>query len=414
GSLGDAELEARRRIMDRELNAMRLAITHDFDARFPPPLKCCAPGCDRTFTEDSHYREHWAGLQKVDTVAAPLSSRQPLVEGARGDGKMLVKPKSQIGTGLVQLPVSSLESGSRSEFCLSKAKPCAHKDVPAVTEEGHPELGFVEVAAFHLAVTDTQTGGAEAVTTYILREWGAGSALHTLLFWEAVDLWRCHLQGGLGSNFVLDALQMYKTYLCLHAPRAATLSQLTRQGLCRDLGEAQSIVDQSGIVDGKSLQVQGQEIAGHSPGMVGEGMRHKHTGAGVGVVAGQRSVTTGKTQVRRRRSDVVTGELTWESLYVTSGGGGNKGDEVSTREPKWRRDKADGKMKSIIRPGMFDQAQWEALQHLSVAVGSGFWASDLGQQYALIYMREVERKRLAATMSYKMERRDRLLNEARE
>lgn len=206
--------EARRRIMSRELSLARMIASHDFNAREPPPLKCCAPGCGRTFTQDTHYVEHWAGTRCATTpLLAPETRKTPddrkgidcdravlhpgdqstyrrkaktenREKGSTTDGaaastateasatyaaRTLTSPAPDDGSRPLFLSSTSerqpspqstmVEIGAKTPPSATRQSPCPLLLAPLSAESGHPTLGDDKIAKFHLVLATNLDDG---------------------------------------------------------------------------------------------------------------------------------------------------------------------------------------------------------------------------------------------------------------
>jgi hypothetical protein len=66
-------VEAKRRLVQRACEAVRLQMTHDFDATNPPMVTCCVPSCRKPFTNYRRYEEHWRADPHPDGVHKDVS-----------------------------------------------------------------------------------------------------------------------------------------------------------------------------------------------------------------------------------------------------------------------------------------------------------------------------------------------------
>lgn len=352
----DLVAEARRRILSRERAIAREVAMHDFEVRNPPPLKCAAPDCGRTFTRDEHYMAHWAAGEH------PVS-REP--------DRFDVRPAPSSKHGAVMIastkPVLARTVSDEPSFLNSLWEA---QTPPA--EQGHPELGGKNIALFHLALANgagerEETGdgddndtsnGFSLVSSYITRLWGHGPVHNTLLFWRAVVAWRRHPTTS--EAFVRRAITLRRMYVDLSAPQEATLPCETRRDLLRVLETLPEF--NSDAVE--ATEAEGAESDEVSATAV---LRGKD---GTSVVA-SRSMAP-KTSNGTRAEGVPAAK------YATAFSG--------TAASSYARG-------SLLRPTSFDQAQWCALLHLTEVVGPGFWRSDFGRRAAVLLSPEHKRKR---------------------
>lgn len=344
------ECEARRRIMARELVLAREVAEHNFDARNPPPLKCCAPGCGRTFTEDAHYLAHWAaGGGSPPTLA--------LHEPPGGEGVKLAENAER---------VSGVEDSNGTIRSTGLAE---------LPEVGHPELGGSEIASFHLGMADMGreeggggTTGFDLIASYVRRQWGLGEVYNTLLFWRAVDSWRCH--DTRDRDYVLGAIALREVYLEADAVRRPRLSAETRESLLLRL---EGIVDEEGDGDAEEAS----EMDGGRDGICDGESRAAEASSDRG------SRGRGHTGLRIPSSctPILEEEILFDTDSASSGPTGRLPGKWGWREEGKPSDDVEATMEAgrRLRPTWFDDAQWEALAHLCRVAGPGFWASDLGR-----------------------------------
>lgn len=413
GDVGDAaavEREARSRIMSREVGLTREIIMHDFNARDPPLLQCCAPGCYRTFTCDSHYIEHWAG-----------SSATREESNANGDIGISTTPAAQRATTAVYLPSA---------------------------EVGHPTLGGEEMARFHLIVANLEGGGEnpsggsrisagfgfKLVSAYIVRMWGHGQAYNMLLFWGAVESWRRWVSTE--PHYLREAINLRRKYLDPDAPREVTLPAETLRGLRCLLDEVTEELVREEDNEVESVR-RGGEL--HEEGLIGEERKEqdqvgKHTNGDLNAAVAALSDQGG----RSRESGVGTINGTPDSLAVTTlketqspflaatdpkihqpsrikqNVVGHNIERYSNKWPRAANEAArvkDAKTHVIkastppkkellvssaiaraLRPTTFDEAQWLALAHLCRVVGPGFWTADLCRRYNFLRRQKFQKR----------------------
>ena len=394
-----AEREARRRILARDRDLAREIITHNFDVRNPPPLKCCAPRCGCTFTQDEHYLSHWAaGRHQSGLCASSLDSEAlARVGGAKDSAGMSTHPVT---------PAS--ESANPSTIF----DPPTTTEDTALAEAGHPTLGEGDVASFHIVLSDgTGWKGAQEVgddgdaptgfslvSAYIARVWGHGPAHSTLLLWNAVNSWRRHLTTDPG--FIRDAVAMRGMYLDPGALLEARLPDSTRKGLLRVLEALPELDDTTTKErDGTVVDVK----AGGCDTDDNEGGQKE---ARVPTPSDHSAVSTERAAVDKgswHRTTGATIEQSWQEMF----GNRRLGEATFPVAPSAAAAAAAAATSvstpTSLRPTSFDEAQWHALSYLCKAVGPGFWASDLGRRAALLRSKKLKREREAAHESVRLE-----------
>lgn len=350
----DLVAEARRRILSRERAIAREITVHDFEVRNPPPLKCAAPACSRTYTRDEHYVAHWAAGEH------PVS-REP----DRFDVRPA--PSSDGGTATTALTKPMLAETVSDEPPFSKS---LWETQTSPAEHGHPELGGKNIALFHLALTngadeheetgdgdgdDDTSNGFSLVSSYITRLWGHGPVHNTLLFWRAVVDWRRHPTTS--EAFVRGAIALRRSYVDLNAPLEATLPCETRRELLRvleTLPEFDVDAIEKTVAEGEA-EVSTTAILGGKDGTS---------------VVNNITVAT-KTSNGTRKEDMLAAKYA-KAFWGTAASSCARGNS--------------------LRPTSFDQAQWCALLHLAEVVGPGFWRSDFGRRAAALLSPEHKRK----------------------
>lgn len=356
-----AECEARRRILRRELALVHDTVRHNYDARNPPPLKCCAPDCGRTFTHDAHYLAHWgAGISHTS-----LSPEEKPVCDRNGLRKM--------------------EHGAHGAMDSSKLSRSAQlpESQPGT---GHPTLGGEEIASFHLTIAsskceggDPSASGFQLVAAYILRVWGLGEVYHTLEFWRAVESWRCYQTTT--PEYIRGAQMLRKMYFDANALRKTGLHPDTQARLCAILRALPHVE-----FDGKKEAKRSDEISEQSHGKRSSDVRIDEV--------------VRRTQSAQAPSPASRTPMTAKFRAPYEDRGAPPPTTEGHQIAKIRRDHRDAaaskKMLSAaevvaatsparkLRPTLFDQAQWQALAYLCRVVGPGFWASDLGQRHAVL------------------------------
>lgn len=387
-----AESEARRRILFRERDLGREIVTHDFDACNPPPLKCCAPGCDRTFTKDKHYIAHWsARIQPGDHQSSSSVARQLCSIDHEGSvtGLSILAPA----------PTSGLADPS-----VTLGQPVLIGLAPSA-ETGHPALGRENVASFHIALvnqkeaevtgkkdhTEEISAGLDPIADYITRIWGHGQAYNTLMFWRAVGAWRGHVTTGVAYR--REAIAIRQLFLDPGASKEASLPMETRQDLMRSLITSDDFED---------IALTTQNIGGASEECVQNGSEggsdRKVEGASVITKSGADIAGLDATD-----DDMLDGKIEFKRLNTykvarkqTRGLAAKKTELSSPAAAAITAAAACASTEVGLRPTSFDEAQWQALIHLCRVVGPGFWASDLGQRCTKLRSKDLKRKREVA------------------
>ncbi|CAN0287228.1 unnamed protein product, partial [Ectocarpus sp. 12 AP-2014] len=504
GGTAEAEREAWRRILARERRLAREIVVHDFDARNPPPLTCCAPGCGRTFTQDEHYLAHWDVAGAADAARKLLLRDDPNAflsrpysppffetpqRQDRGCQKSPSRPTMPTDDQQCVAPSTGSTTGSTSTVAGQQQQLRAPADqqqlrhgCPAAESEaeaGHPERGGKGIASFHLVVADKADirrvggrggggGGSEGadqeesgagfdlVSAYVTRVWGHGQAYNTLLFVDAVDAWRrcCPVAN---PAFAEGAAELRREFLCPGAPREASLPAETRRDLMRTLDTLPDDVldgtaggrddgDESGDDDAGG----GEEVGGDGRAPDAElpfadekrrretrvdlsdgdeGGRRSTSTAGNAAIrnssggsGGPRATAKSKTRTKFSRNKIVRPSATRQPPQqhrpVSAPGGAAPPPTASSAAAAAAAAAASAAATARnpygLRPTSFDEAQFQALAHLSRVVGPGFWASDLGRRAAALHQQELKRRREAAHEIVRLERRGRLANEAAE
>ncbi|CAM9339893.1 unnamed protein product, partial [Laminaria digitata] len=407
-----AEREARRRILDRDRDLAREIITHNFDVRNPPPLKCCAPRCGCTFTQDEHYLSHWAtGGHQSDLRLSSLVPETLVHVGGDNDS-------AAVSTHLAT-PTSEMVYTS-SNF----DPPTTPKGDTAPVEARYPTLGEGDVASFHLVLAngagwkdeqgvvdngDAPTG-FNLVSAYIARVWGHGQAHSTLLLWNAVNSWRRHLTTDPG--YTRDAVAMRGLYLDPGALLEARLPESTRQYLIRVL-EALPDLDDATAKGRHGSAVDYVKTGGYDADDNGSD-RKEPSGASA---PGDHSTGTRESATVDKGSwlgKTATIEHSWQEVFGNRRHGAATFPVASSAAAAAAATAASVATPASLRPTSFDEAQWHALSYLCKSVGPGFWTSDLGRRAALLRSKELKREREAAHESVRLERRSRMANEAAE
>lgn len=434
-SAEEAEREARRRILCRERTLAREMVTHDFDAAKPPPLKCCAPGCGRIFTQKDHYLAHWAA-----PLGHALDPPQPssAADSSHRDGVTTPAPTScHTATG-TQPATPGPATGQQQK---------QRQQTPA--EIGHPALGGEEVAAFHLAVLnsaddnyksdDTRPGavgfggdtatavGFDLVSVYIRRTWGHGQAYNTLMFWRAVSSWRRHPTTK--SLYVREAVTLRRLYLDPGAPREASLPEKTRRELLRVLDRLPDDVEVD-APETTETDIDGGETFYRDTTTIERTTSSNYEATGV-VGGASASVKSGVSESTAQKTRVVIGSsISWRPGTEEASGSINRRSgtaRIGVDRKVGRQtlvDKHTTAAASIaalvatavaattptlgggLRPTTFDEAQWQALMHLCRVVGPGFWVSDLGQRFTMLHSKGLKKRRDAANEIVRLEVRD--------
>lgn len=396
-----AEREARRRILDRDRDLAREIITHNFDVRNPPPLKCCAPGCGCTFTQDEHYLSHWAtGRHQSDLRLSSLVPETLVHVGGDNDS-------AAVSTHLAT-PTSEMVNKS-SIF----DPPTTPKGDTAPAGARYPTLGEGDVASFHLVLAngagwkeeqgvvdngDAPTG-FNLVSAYIARVWGHGQAHSTLLLWNAVNSWRRHLTTDPG--YTRDAVATRGLYLDPGALLEARLPESTRQNLIRVL-EALPDLDDATAKGRHGSAVDDVKTGGYDADDNGSD-RKEASGASA---PGDHSTGTRESATVDKGSwlgKTATIEQSWQEVFGNRRHGAATFPVASSAAAAAAATAASVATRASLRPTSFDEAQWHALSYLCKSVGPGFWTSDLGRRAALLRSKELKREREAALESVRLE-----------
>lgn len=394
-----AEREARRRILGRDRDLAREIITHNFDVRNPPPLKCCAPWCGCTFTQDEHYLSHWAagrhqsGLRVTSLDPESLSR----VGGANDSGGVSTHPATS-KSGLANLSAVS-------------GPPTPNEDT-APTEAGYPTLGEGDIASFHLVLSkgagwkDAQLAGDDGnaptgfslVSSYIARVWGHGPAHSTLLLWNAVNSWRRHLTTD--PQYIRDAVAMRGLYLDPGALLEARLPESTRKDLLRVLESLPDLDDATAKGrDGAAVDVDAGGCDADDNG--GDKKEARVPTPSDRSTASRESATVDKGSWHRKTGTAI--EQSWQEVFGNRRHGEATFPVAPSAAAAAAAAAASESTPESLRPTSFDEAQWHALSYLCKAVGPGFWASDLGRRAALLRSKELKREREAAHESVRLE-----------
>lgn len=419
GDEQENEREARRRILAREQDFAREVATHNFEVRNPSPLKCCVPGCGRTFTEDAHYQAHWAataidgqgGLAlesaSSDVVFGTLCHTTNAAIAAPSDAAAdeLRTTQSVLATAATNVSSSKLLV---QRVCLDN---CGHPG-QARGEAGHPMLGGVEVASFHIVVRDDArdadfqqgldgggvcgtsalTTGFDLVAAYITRVWGHGQAYNTLHFWRAVNSWRRrHLT--IDAAFVGDAIKLKRLFLDSGAPMPVSLPTTMRQELVRVLDALTAESDHDGedrrgaTIEGEGCGFGGNTVQTGDKFFINDGTKLNDVCVCGGAHGNHHDarfkasfVGAGQRQRRKKINPALPAPTSTSAIQAAVAA-------VAA---------ATHASLSGLRPTFFDAAQWQALSHLSRVVGSGFWASDLGRRFIVRHTGSVQLKRRTA------------------
>lgn len=242
-------------------------------------------------------------------------------------------------------------------------------------EVGHPELGGAEIASFHLGMADMGRGegeggtaGFDLIASYVRREWGLGEVYNTLLFWRAVDSWRCH--DTRDHDYFRGASVLREVYLEADAVQRPRLSAETRESLLLRLEE---VVDEEGDGDDEEAS----EMNGGRDGICdGESKTAETSSDG-----GSRGRGHPGLRIPSSCTPIIEEEILFDTDSASSGPTGRLPGKWVWREEGKPSDDVEAAMEAgrRLRPTWFDDAQWEALAHLCRVAGPGFWASDLGR-----------------------------------